>query len=70
MHKLYDQRFPIPTQETLNEWQTYLQRADDIAYRLSCQLADLELDRSLQAQTIDPHDALADLNYLDGEYDQ
>ena len=39
----YDRRFPMPTQQTQDEWSAYMQRADEVAYRLLYQSQEHEL---------------------------
>lgn len=43
----YDNRFPMPTKETCDEWSAYMQRADEVAYRLLSQTQEHEIDVAL-----------------------
>lgn len=44
----HDHRFPMPTKETQDEWSAYMQRADEVAYRLLSQTQEHELNRALE----------------------
>ena len=43
----WDNRFPMPTKETQDEWSAYIQRADEVAYRLLSQTQEHEIDVAL-----------------------
>lgn len=43
----WDNRFPIPTKETRDEWSAYMQRADAVSYRLLCNTQEHDLDQAL-----------------------
>lgn len=43
----YDRRFPMPTQQTRDEWDEYMRRADAVSFRLLSQTIEHDLNLAI-----------------------